>query len=149
MYPSTTWELLTSDKYIRTGSTALQQGGSNSITIQKINLPNTKLQVETFSLTRGTMNIIGHVGMVGSGDAALYMGTSGALVKTPAKKELQIMHAAGGNLSGQGSGFDLDASRNWSGSTSSASPYTSALGNGTAITIQPSYITLKFWKRLT
>ncbi|WP_268825991.1 hypothetical protein [Fusobacterium perfoetens] len=33
--------------------------------------------------------------------------------------------------------------------SSSASPYTEALGSGTALSIQPAYITLKFWKRLT
>lgn len=33
--------------------------------------------------------------------------------------------------------------------TGTASPYTEALGNGTALSIQPAYITLKFWKRLT
>jgi hypothetical protein len=36
-----------------------------------------------------------------------------------------------------------------SGSTSSMSPSTEALGSGTALSIQPAYITLKFWKRLT
>ena len=46
-------------------------------------------------------------------------------------------------------GLSFSASRTWSGSTSSASPYTQALGNGTALSIQPNYITLKFWKRLT
>lgn len=33
--------------------------------------------------------------------------------------------------------------------TGTASPSTEALGDGTALNIQPAYITLKFWKRLT
>lgn len=33
--------------------------------------------------------------------------------------------------------------------TGIASPYTETLGNGTSISIQPTYITLKFWKRLS
>ncbi len=33
--------------------------------------------------------------------------------------------------------------------TGTASPNTEALGSNTALSIQPSYITLKFWKRLT
>ena len=45
--------------------------------------------------------------------------------------------------------FDFTASKSWTGSTSSASPYTTALGNSTPLTIEPSYITLKFWKRLS
>lgn len=33
--------------------------------------------------------------------------------------------------------------------TGTASPNTETLGSGTALSIQPAYITLKFWKRLT
>ena len=33
------------------------------------------------------------------------------------------------------------------GSTGTVSPSTEALGSGNAITIQPEFITLKFWKR--
>ena len=51
LYNGTTWELITSDKYIRTGATALQTGGSNSVAIVKANLPNVKLKVETFNVT--------------------------------------------------------------------------------------------------
>lgn len=35
------------------------------------------------------------------------------------------------------------------GNTGSISPSTETLGSGTALSIQPTYITLKFWKRLT
>ena len=64
LYSGTTWELVTSDKYIRTGNTALQTGGSNSISIGKENLPNIKLQVESFQLGRGTQEITGALNLV-------------------------------------------------------------------------------------
>ncbi len=35
------------------------------------------------------------------------------------------------------------------GNTGSISPSTETLGSGTALSIQPAYITLKFWKRLS
>ena len=35
------------------------------------------------------------------------------------------------------------------GTTGTVSPLTETMGNGTPLTIQPQYITLKFWKRLT
>ena len=51
LYSGTTWELLASDKYIRTGATPLTTGGSNSISIAKANLPAVKVQLESFSVT--------------------------------------------------------------------------------------------------
>lgn len=49
---------------------------------------------------------------------------------------------------------DMETSKNYAKSaggqnTGTASPSTETLGSSTAITIQPAYITLKFWKRLT
>ena len=44
---------------------------------------------------------------------------------------------------------NFQASKSWTGATSNASPYTNPLGSGTALNIQPAYITLKFWKRLS
>lgn len=47
----------------------------------------------------------------------------------------------------QGSGAVTD---NGGGqNTGTASPSTETLGSGAALSIQPSYITLKFWKRLS
>ena len=51
LYLGTTWELISAGKYIKTGSTALQTGGNNSITLTKDNLPNTKVKVDSFSAT--------------------------------------------------------------------------------------------------
>ena len=143
LYNGTTWELLTAGKYIQTGSTALSIGGSNSVSIQKANLPNVKIQVESFNLTRGTMEITGNYR---SNWAWLGSHTySGAFSKVSTRQASGSGHD---NVYVDGN-FDFTASKSWTGSTSSASPYTTALGNSTPLTIEPSYITLKFWKRLS
>ena len=141
LYPNTTWELLPNDKFIKTNTTPLQQSGSNSIKLSKANLPAEKLQVDNFSLTRGTMNITGSF-------------------KVPDRNSQYDSSGTGCFISSNTSGFSahdrqdstlitMDASKSWTGSTSSASPYTITMGNGTPITVNPEYITLKFWKRLT
>ena len=138
LYPNTTWELIASDKYIRTGAIPLSTGGSNFVSILKENLPNIKVQVESFNLTRGTMDITGTTSGFGYQDEI-----NGAFSIGKNKQTFN---------SGSNYGYCLhnfQASKSWTGATSSASPYTEALGSGTALTIQPSYITLKFWKRLT
>lgn len=43
----------------------------------------------------------------------------------------------------------LDASRNWTGSTNSVAPQTSALGSGSALDVTPAYYTCHMWLRLT
>lgn len=139
LYSGTTWELLTTGKYIQSGSTALQTGGSNSISIGKENLPNIKLQVESFQLGRGTQEITGaHQSGTDSviPEGAFYM-------PSPSRVE-----------PGQGAYRNsyrvaFQASRSWTGMSTAANPYTEVLGSGTALSIQPAYITLKFWKRLS
>ncbi len=77
IYPNTTWELLANDKYLKTTTgTPLSTGGSNSFTIQKANLPAVKVQLDSFSLTRGTMNITGAISSSGTG--ASFESPSGA-----------------------------------------------------------------------
>lgn len=141
IYSGTTWELLPNDKFLKTGSTPLQQAGSNSISISKANLPADKLQVESFNLTRGTMDITGNFGWKNYG---LHNYADGAFKITGSSSST----FQGLNGSSPGS-TDFQASRAWTGSTSSASPYTSAMGNGTPLTINPEHITIKAWKRLS
>ena len=148
LYPGTTWELLASDKYIRTGATALSTGGSNSISIAKTNLPNIKLQIESFSMTRGTMDITGNF-RVGSRKMDSTNDNTYGAFKTGSCGQPYNMYD---NTSTNGRTYQdisFTASNSWTGTTSNASPYTNPLGNGTALSIQPAYITLKFWKRLT
>ena len=128
LYPSTTWELLVSDRYIRTGTTALSTGGSNSVSIVKANLPNIKLKIDSHVHTQPAHS---------------------HLVTNKATPE-----SGGDNPWASGSNV-TEKSGTWNTSsgggvnTGSSAPYTEALGSGTALSIQPSYITLKFWKRLT
>ena len=57
--------------------------------------------------------------------------------------------ARGGDTGGYYKNLYFQASKGWTGSTSSASPYTTALGSGTPITVTPAYITVRAWKRLS
>ena len=146
-YLGTTWEELPQNKFWKTGNTPLQQAGSNSIKITKANLPADKLQVESHSMTRGTMNIIGEAYSIWQNKLTSFEGIlkfSGAFYgKTKASANFAQ------NTSGPTYTLGFDASRSWSGSTSSASPYTSAMGSGTPISINPEHITLRAWKRLS
>lgn len=134
LYPSTTWELLSSDKYIRTGVIPLSTGGSNSVSILKENLPNIKLKTDTV-----TANIPEHSHNINRcsnrGYLQMWAGDAGRMID--------------GGSHGSYNGNTIKTSLSGSGNTGSISPSTEALGSGTALTIQPSYITLKFWKRLT
>ena len=123
LYLGTTWELISAGKYVKTGSTALQTGGSNSITLSQDNLPNIKLKVNTFSLSTQphTHPITYQRGSGRDTNPSSYESTH-----TP----LTLNSGLGGGQS-----------------TGTATPSTESLGRGTAITIQPEYITLKYWKR--
>ena len=135
VYPSTTWELLSSDKYIRTGTTPLNTGGSNSVTINKANLPNVKLKVDSFSLTTQPHTHNLHVMGCTNQGANIHQNA----VHTDNEYHGQVDLRTDWNYAKSGGGAN----------TGSASPSTESLGSGTALSIQPSYITLKFWKRLT
>ena len=127
LYAGTTWELLTTDKYLKTTTgTPLSTGGSNSFTIQKANLPAVKIQLESFSVTTQPHqhNIKGWRDEAYDSSASLAAG--GASVTSTAHTE------SGGGAN-----------------TGTASPYTQNLGSGSAISINPTYITVRAWKRLT
>lgn len=143
-YLGTTWEELPQNKFIKTGATPLQQSGSNSIKLAKSNLPAEKLQVSSHSMTRGTMDI--------TGKFSWYKGTqnysaSGAFNASTVTESWSGYTEQ--TITNTGATTYFTASRTWSGSTSSASPYTTALGNGTPLTINPEHITVKAWKRLS
>ena len=127
LYVGTTWELLPADKYLKTG-TPLSTGGSNSFTISKANLPAVKVQIESFNMSvqNGICSIkyTATKDGVGQGDYICINPRGNYATKT---------------LNGTVSGL----------TTSSASPYTTNMGSGTAITVNPIYITIRAWKRLT
>ncbi len=130
LFSGTTWELLTAGKYIQSGSTALQIGGSNSISISKANLPAISLKVNSFSVTtqahKHTLKSQG--------------------VGTGWKQEANALAGVESNSYASNTGTTFSGGGQ---NTGTASPSTETLGSGTALSIQPSYITLKFWKRLT
>ena len=124
LYSGTTWEELPENKFIKTGAIPLQQGGSNSVTIAKANLPAEKVQIETTSISAGPHSHTVNVGMRTGyndryGNTAGYVGGSGAKTDEVVIKCNDI------------------------------APYTQTLGNGTPISINPEHITIKAWKRLS
>lgn len=147
LYSGTTWELLATDKYLKTTTgTPLSVGGSNSFAIQKANLPAIKVQLDNFSLTRGTMNITGEFYTMYEYDTRIENYSTGAFKSSASTKlRTEPSEAPGPNCILN----NFDASRSWTGNTGTASPYTQNLGNGTAITVNPTYITIRAWKRLS
>lgn len=135
----TTWEKIEGRFLLSaSGSGASGQvGGSNTVTISKENLPNIKLQVDSFSLGRGTQEITGAFDGVnnqyGYANGAFYKGGS----------------SAGAGSGGGDTGVQFQASKSWTGMSTSASPYTSTLGSGTPLDITPAHYTVHIWKRLT
>ena len=139
----TTWEKIEGRFLLSTnGSNASGQlGGSNAVTISKENLPNIKLQIDSFSLGKGTQEITGQF--------------------TAAQHKRLISTGAFSTVAQFSSGFDgrgdyndiktinFTASKSWTGMSTSASPYTSSLGSGTPLDITPAYYTVHIWKRLT
>ena len=118
-----------------------KQGGNNSISIGKINLPAIKLKIDTFQLGKGTQEITGELGKINYNSSgvnptgAFYSVSSGINVSSGAEYRTAFIN--------------FQASRTWTGMSTSANPSTENLGTGTSLNIQPEFITLKFWKRLT
>lgn len=131
LFSGTTWELITAGKYIQSGRTALSTGGSNSVSITKANLPAISIKVNSFSLTTTKHTHTFEIRMdADEGGGGPYYGTPGNGHYGSVKTSNPTTEAGGQN-------------------TGTASPSTETLGSGTALLIQPEYITLKFWKRLT
>lgn len=141
-YLGTTWEKIEGKFLLSTSGNGAsgQTGGSNTKTITQANLPNVKLQVATFSLGRGNQEIVGDAKYqldnktVQSG--AFYMSTDNSAVIS-------------GASSTSGKYIKFQASRSWTGMSTSASPFTTPLGSGIALDITPAYYTVHIWKRLT
>ena len=142
IFLDTTWQKIEGRFLLGTSGTGASKatGGSNSKTISQSNLPNVKLTVNSFSLSRGTMDITGTLGPFdtahGSGYAgAIYTEGSGSGNTSQSYTNKPI--------------YKFQASKSWTGSTNSVSPQTSALGSGSALDITPSYYTVHMWLRLT
>ena len=151
LYLGTTWELISAGKYVKTGDRALQTGGSNSVTLTKDNLPNTKVSIDTFSVTVSPhYHNEGHACWEDDPNAfgKDWTGGAGALQFRETTKTLRYRTStAGGGSTSTAGGIGLQASRSWTGTTNSASPQTNSLGNGQALDITPSYYTTHMWLR--
>ena len=141
----TTWQKIEGRFLLGTSGSGASKatGGSNSKTIAQANLPNVKLTVNSFSLSRGTQNITGYIDKVRvrlNND----FGAGGAF-----SGSLSTLSGDANSGSAYTTKYDFDASKTWTGSTNSVSPQTSALGSGSALDITPAYYTVHMWLRLT
>lgn len=140
LFLGTTWQKIEGRFLLGTSGSGASKatGGSNSKTIAQANLPNVKLSINSFSLSRGTMNITGSVPVDANGRSKV---TGAFTYASP---------CAGASGYESASGFaNFDASRSWTGSTNSVSPQTNPLGNGQALDIIPAYYTCHMWLRLS
>ena len=141
IFLGTTWQKIEGRFLLGTSGSGASKatGGSNSKTITQANLPAVKIQLDSFSLSRGTMEITGdfytsnYIKYAGSG--AFYTKQTGL----------------GGHGGDSGAGYKIgfQASRSWTGTTNTAQPQTVNLGNGQALDITPAYYTVHMWLRLT
>ena len=145
VFLGTTWQKIEGRFLLGTsGSGASKQtGGSNSKTITQANLPNVKLTVNSFSLSRGTQNITGYIDKVRV-KLNNEFGAGGAF-----RGKLSTISSDASAGSASTTRFDLDASKTWTGSTNPVSPQTNSLGSGQALDITPSYYSCHMWLRLT
>lgn len=138
IFLGTTWQKIEGRFLLGTsGSGASKQtGGSNSKTIAQANLPAVKIQLDSFSLSRGTMEITGKLGIETSDNI------SGAFYKSDGGTNLESGWAWKKTT-------QFQASRAWTGTTNTAQPQTVNLGSGQALDITPAYYTVHMWLRLT
>ena len=147
MFLGTTWQkqegrfLLGSNSSYAIGST----GGSSAITLTKANLPAEKLQLDSFSLGPGTQEITGRF----AGEFGTY-GTANNIIQGafyPATGEFSSGNAGGGGSADRYVYFQ--ASRTWTGMSTSAAPYTANMGDSTPFNNMPPYLAVNIWKRLS
>lgn len=128
----TTWEKIEGRFLLSTSGSNVSgaTGGSNTVTISKANLPAVKVQVDSFSLTTAK-----HTHPIGPNNRRDNAGTN----LSPQYGDWRTTVAGSYWITQSGGGAN----------TGTASPYTSALGSGTALDITPAYYTVHIWKRLT
>ena len=121
---------MTAGKYIQLGSTALQQGGSNSVSISKTNLPAISLRVNSFNVTtqahKHTLKSQG--------------------VGTGWKQEANALAGVENNSYASNTGTTFSGGGQ---NTGTASPSTETLGSGTALNIGQLILLSSSGKRLT
>ena len=142
LFLGTTWEkqegrfLLGSNSAYTLGST----GGSATTTLTKANLPSEKLQLDSFSLGRGTQEITGQFNAGGhSNDPAAKGAFSVSSSRNPGNSGNDYYAVI----------FNFTASKSWTGMSTSAAPYTTNMGDSTPFNNMPPYLVVNIWKRLT
>ena len=146
VFLGTTWQKIEGRFLLGTSGSGASKstGGSNSKTIAQANLPAVKIQLDSFSLSRGTMEITGTWKGGCNGYTASYLAT-GAFHTLSASRANRQSDSNGDSSNHLG----FTASKSWTGSTNSVSPQTNSLGSGQALDITPSYYTVHMWLRLT
>ena len=141
IFLGTTWQKIEGRFLLGTSGSGASKatGGSNAKTIAQANLPNVKLTVNSFSLSRGTMEITGDFY---TSNYIKYAGSGAFYTK-------QTRLGGHGGDSGSGYKIGFQASRSWTGTTNTAQPQTMNLGSGQALDITPAYYTVHMWLRLT
>lgn len=140
----TTWSKIEGRFLLGTSSSQASKltGGSMSKTISQANLPNIKLTVDSFSLGRGNMDIIGIFPSGQKSDD--YIQPSGAFAWRKDVAKLGFTNTQGSYTE---TSMLFTASKSWTGTTNSVSPQTNVLGNGQALDITPAYYTTHIWLR--
>lgn len=113
-------------------------GGASTVKLIGDNLPATKIQLDSFSLSRGTMEINGDLGVIDTSS-----NFSGAFYTEGTK------YGNGSVPFTNKPFYKFRASRSWTGTTNTAQPQTVNLGKGTPFSILPPYLVVNIWKRLS
>ena len=147
-----TWTQITNRFIFAAGSgySVNSTGGSATKTLVTDNLPSHSHScgaAGNHTHTRGTMNITGTFG-TGSNTPSLYRDdTSGAFYNSGTNGN---KYGSGNTNNDRTSKVTLDASRNWSGATSSNGSHAHTIGStgkGTAFDVMPPYIVAYVWRR--
>ena len=113
-------------------------GGASTVKLIGDNLPATKIQLDSFSLSRGTMEINGDLGVIDTSSDF-----SGAFYTEGTK------YGNGSASFANKPFYKFRASRSWTGTTNTVQPQTVNLGKGTPFSILPPYLVVNIWKRLS
>lgn len=147
----TTWQKIEGRMLLGTSGSGASKatGGSNTVTLSTANLPSHTHSASQSAHThsRGTQDIKGVLQYSRTGNGIFNIATGAFVPSDSHNYPIGTSGAPGGQQAYRK--FDFVASRDWSGSSSSAQPSVSigATGNGSAFSILSSYYTVHMWLR--